>query len=424
MNFLANMTGNKHIKAIAPTLSKLSMGEKMNLLRGKASQDTINKVFKEAPPEQLAKIARNFDNSPSSVNIMKEMAKKIDLKDEGDRNKLTYLAQQANMKDDDIKEILGNLGTNINANKKVSINDISEIIQKHGEPIKDNENTEPKIKINDIDAPNIRDSDIATKLRDMKRTIRKTEKGYKLSQDDKEKFDRTVDELKNTDNGNEDKDEIDKYLNNISDLTNKIKNDATEIIVEFNNINHPDTYNTVNNNNIDCSEQNGNGFKERNHNKFGIKDIDPKYKEKFNMITVVFQEQHKSDNIFNNNKSNCKVYFNGELKSDKLSNTNSIENDEIKNFKSRVMKSNLSKLHINPSKINGKIIQQTLGDRITKIAPLQMSDLTYYNYALNNAEIKNLYKNGFNKYDASFKKRISKSYQKGFNDINSEVHAI
>ena len=204
----------------------------------------------------------------------------------------------------------------------------------------------------------------------------------------------------------------------------KIKNDAKEIIVEFNNINHPDTYNSIASKTIDCSQQNGNGFKERNHNKFGIKDIDSKYQEKFNMITVVFQEQSKSDDIFNNNKSNCKVYFNGELKSDKLSNTNSIENDEIKNFKSRVMKSNLSKLHINPSKINGKIIQQTLGDRITKIAPLQMSDLTYYNYALNNAEIKNLYKNGFNKYDASFKKRISKSYQKGFNDINSEVHAI
>ena len=80
MNYLANMTGNKHIKAIAPVLSKLSMGEKMNLLRGKASQDTITKVFKEAPQEQLAKIAKNFDNSPSSVNMMKELAKKIDLK--------------------------------------------------------------------------------------------------------------------------------------------------------------------------------------------------------------------------------------------------------------------------------------------------------------------------------------------------------
>lgn len=236
MNYLANMTGNKHIKAIAPVLSKLSMGEKMNLLRGKASQDTITKVFKEAPQEQLAKIAKNFDNSPSSVNMMKELAKKIDLKDEVDRNKLTYLAKQANMKDDDIKEILGNLGTNTNANKKVSINDISEIIQKHGEPIKDtednekSEDTEPKKKIKDIDTPYIRDTDIATKLRDITRTIKKSEKGYKISQDDKEKFDRTVDELKNTDNGNEDKDEIDKYLNNISDLTNKIKNDANDLI--------------------------------------------------------------------------------------------------------------------------------------------------------------------------------------------------
>ena len=200
----------------------------------------------------------------------------------------------------------------------------------------------------------------------------------------------------------------------------KIKNDASEIIVEFNNINHPETYNSIGDKTIDCE----NNFELRNHNKFGIKGIDSKYKEKFNMITVVFQEQSKSDNIFNNNKSNCKVYFNGELKADKLSNTNSIEDITINNFKSRVMKSNLSKLHINPKNINDNIPEQTLPDRITKISPLQMSDLTYYNYALTNTEIKRLYNNGFNKYDASFKKRISKSYEKGFNNKNADVTAI
>ena len=202
----------------------------------------------------------------------------------------------------------------------------------------------------------------------------------------------------------------------------KIKNDATEIIVEFNNINHPDTYNSMGTDIIDCKKTED--YNKRNYNKFGIKEIDAKYQEKFNMITVVFQEQSKSDDIFNNNKSNCKVYFNGELRSDKLSNTNSLENDEIKNFKSRVMKSNLSKLHINPSVINGTISQQVLSDGITNISPLQMADLTYYNYALNNTEIKNLYKNGFNKYNASIKKRISKSYEKGFNDKNNEVLPI
>lgn len=203
----------------------------------------------------------------------------------------------------------------------------------------------------------------------------------------------------------------------------KIKNDATEIIVEYNNINHPETYNSTANKRIDCT--NTDNYEKRNHNKFGIKDIDVNnYKDKFNMITVVFQEQPKNENVFNNNKSNCRVYFNGELKADKLSNTNSIENDEISNFKSRVMKSNLSKLHINPSVINDTIGTHLLSDNITKIAPLQMSDLTYYNYALTNSEIKRLYSNGFNKYDASFSKRISKSYTKGFNSKDYSMNPI
>jgi hypothetical protein len=203
----------------------------------------------------------------------------------------------------------------------------------------------------------------------------------------------------------------------------KIKNDCTEIIVEFNNINHPDTYNSTGAKTIYCETDEG--YNDRNHNKFGIKNIDvDKYKEKFNMITVVFQENPKIDNIFNNNKSNCKVYLNGDLKSDKLSNTNSIEDAEIKNFKSRAMRSNLSKLHINPKKINGSIPKQTLDDKITEISPLQMADLTYYNYALTTSEIKRLYKNGFNKYNATIKKKISKSYEKGYNNASYTVEAI
>ena len=149
----------------------------------------------------------------------------------------------------------------------------------------------------------------------------------------------------------------------------KIKNDCTEIIVEYNNINHPDTYNSTGAQTINC--ENPDEFKKRNYNKFGIKNIDvDKYKDKFNMVTIVFQEQPKIENIFNNNKSNCKVYFNGDLISDKLSNTNSIEEDQITNFKSRAMRSNLSKLHINPKNINGNIDKVTLDDKITNISPL------------------------------------------------------
>ena len=203
----------------------------------------------------------------------------------------------------------------------------------------------------------------------------------------------------------------------------KIKNDCTEIIVEYNNINHPDTYNSTGAESIDC--ENSDQFNKRNYNKFGIKNIDvDKYKDKFNMVTIVFQEQPKIENIFNNNKSNCKVYLNGDLISDKLSNTNSIEEAEITNFKSRAMRSNLSKLHINPDKINGNISKIKLDDGITDISPLQMADLTYYNYALKISEIKSLYNSGFNKYSASIKKLISKSFEKGYNNENYKIEAI
>ena len=202
----------------------------------------------------------------------------------------------------------------------------------------------------------------------------------------------------------------------------KIRNDAKEIVVEFNNINYPETYNATNNININCKNTDDLNYK-RNANKFGIKDIDVNnYKDKFNMVTVVFQEQAKSDNLFNSNKSNCKVYFNGELKADKLANTNSMNDDEINSFKSRVMKSNLSRLHINP-KDNQTISKVKLSDKITQVPALQMSDLTYYNYALTNADIKQLYKSGFNKYEATFKKIkiINKEFTKG---VNSDTYSI
>jgi hypothetical protein len=207
----------------------------------------------------------------------------------------------------------------------------------------------------------------------------------------------------------------------------KIRNDGKEIVVEYNNINYPETYNSIGTTPINCdalSLDTEGSIKDRSINKFGIKDIDIKnYSEKFNMVTVVFQEQSKNENVFNKNKLNCRVYFNGELKADKLSNTNSVEDDSINNFKSRVMRSNLSKLHINPSK-NQKVKPVKLSDDITEVSPLQMADLSYYNYALTNTEIKRLYNNGFNKYGASFKKLISKNYTKGFNNESYDLKPI
>jgi hypothetical protein len=211
----------------------------------------------------------------------------------------------------------------------------------------------------------------------------------------------------------------------------KIRNDASEIVVEYNNINFSETYNTNAiklscENDIDAAKDINN----RNKNKLGIKDINiDKYKQKFNMITIVFQEQPKNEHVFNKNNANCKVYFNGVLVGDRLAHTSAIENNsEYDKIKSRVMKSNLSKLRINPTNyinttnpfLNNELTTTTTtsatdsSNRI-KISPLQMADLSYFNYALTVKEIKALYNKGFNTNIVTYVSNISDNikFQKG-----------
>jgi len=209
----------------------------------------------------------------------------------------------------------------------------------------------------------------------------------------------------------------------------KIRNDAKDIIVEYNNINFPETYNT-NAIPLSCSPSGNanNDLNNRNKNKLGIKDIDvEKYKQKFNMITIVFQEQPKNEDIFNKNSANCKVYFNGVLIEDRLANTAAIESTSEYNkaLKSRVMKSNLSKLHINPNPNSKAFLNRDLKTRNTssvedsnkkiKISPLQMADLTYYNYALTVKEIKAIYNKGFNTNSVTYTTNVYDNvlFQKG-----------
>ena len=207
----------------------------------------------------------------------------------------------------------------------------------------------------------------------------------------------------------------------------KIRNDANEIIVEYNNINFPETYNSSAKS-LTCIDNDENTLINRNRNKFGIKNIDvDKNKKRYNMITIVFQENPQNENIINSNKANCRIYFNGDLVSDRVANINNNENVEINEFKSRVMKSNYSKLRINDHSLNLNIGTSPIVAKITdesglQDTPLKMADLTYYNYALNQMEINSLYKAGFNKYEAVLKNVNTDvdKYNKGFNSKNDK----
>lgn len=194
----------------------------------------------------------------------------------------------------------------------------------------------------------------------------------------------------------------------------KLRNDGKKLIIDYNNINYPTSYNSTANE-INCNNTNE-FLNQTNDNKFGFKEIDvDTYKKQFNMITIVFKEQPTSEQLFYKHNASCKIYFNKKLVSDRLANINNLEkNDNL--FKSRAMKSNFSKLHINPvndTPGNNSYNNLTLSDDITQAPPLQMADLTYFNYALNQAEINRLYDNGFNKYPAIIKKRKETILSKG-----------
>jgi hypothetical protein len=187
----------------------------------------------------------------------------------------------------------------------------------------------------------------------------------------------------------------------------KMNNNGKEIIIEYNNLNTPDTFNSTAVP-INCTVNNS---YDTNKNKLGIKNIDTKmYNKVYNMITVVMQESPNNEDVLFQNRTNCKVYFNGSLISDRSTYNNDIINDANPVRTSTAMKKNIGNLYINPkthfvdSKNNkylgattaGTIGELTESDGITKDVPLKMANLSYFNYALSIDEILVLYNKGFN----------------------------
>ena len=105
------------------------------------------------------------------------------------------------------------------------------------------------------------------------------------------------------------------------------------------------------------------------------------------MFTVVLKETTPENDILNKFKTICKIYLNDILMLDRVVEGpyNGLEYDSIDISGTAAMKHNKGPLYLNP------------GIQTTTNQTLQMADLTYYNYALESNDIKNIFNNGFNK---------------------------
>ena len=160
------------------------------------------------------------------------------------------------------------------------------------------------------------------------------------------------------------------------------------IIVEFNSIQEPDVFHSgANTGDKNCT---GTNMVTRDNNLIGIKDLANRQdlRDQWNMITVVVSETSPEDDVFvSSNQAVVKLYLNGYAYLNK--------DGELVD-KSTAMKTNNSDLHIGTDKksSHNNVLPQGNPPNTTNVG---ISDLTYFNYALEDTEIINLFKGGCNK---------------------------
>ena len=160
------------------------------------------------------------------------------------------------------------------------------------------------------------------------------------------------------------------------------------IVVEFNSIEKPDVFHEgANTGDKNCSG----GMVTKDANLIGIKDLATRTDllEQWNMITIVVSETSPDDNVFvSSNQALVKLYLNGYAY---LNKDGQLEN------KSTAMKTNNSDLHLGFSGNGNTSIYTGSGAVANESTKVAISDLTYFNYVLEDKEIIDLFKKGCNK---------------------------
>lgn len=198
----------------------------------------------------------------------------------------------------------------------------------------------------------------------------------------------------------------------------KLNNNGKELVVEYNNLNNPDSFHSSAVKLI-CSDIK-NKMYGTNVNKLGIKNINTDmYNKTWNMITIVLQESPSNEEKLFTNRTNCKIYFNSTLISDRSTFNNDVLNINNETGISTAMKNNIGNLYINPKQniidaytndfpidsspstyeqnLISKIENIIEDDGITKDSPIKMANMSYFNYALTDNQILELYNKGFDK---------------------------
>lgn len=172
-----------------------------------------------------------------------------------------------------------------------------------------------------------------------------------------------------------------------------LNNDKNAIVVEANNIYNPDSYKNRANSSKSCLSIDSSNWMNKNDNLIGVYDLD--FDKRWFMVTIIMKEVADSNNILMKNRASCKMYINSMIVLDTKMETYYQDTPYSATFKN-----NKSPLLVNPSFSSFKQkFQNIYGNhsKINKAEIIKMADLFYFNYALTEPEITQLYSNGFSK---------------------------
>jgi hypothetical protein len=190
----------------------------------------------------------------------------------------------------------------------------------------------------------------------------------------------------------------------------RLSNDGKNLAVDYNNILSPESYQN-NSKYQNCRDvSNNHEWWQRNRNMIGIYDIE--FSSKWFMVTVVMKEVADNNNILTKNRAICRLYINGLLVFENKVETIYGSNQDIY---SATFKNNNSPLYVNPSFIIKESADAGANTKRHNNIPyfdfrnatlknsqnpidvsgiVKLGDLKYYNYALDNDSINQLFRKG------------------------------
>lgn len=174
----------------------------------------------------------------------------------------------------------------------------------------------------------------------------------------------------------------------------KLERGGKVLTVEFNTMASPDAVHEQSRNTCNDDSRSWNAM---NAHKLAIYTDNTtessNFNEKWFMVTVVLNDTTPNDPLPLRNKVRCRIYINGNLELDRYV-------DDGLGMPSSVstLRRNTGNLYVGPQvKVDNTNNTQTFTGGITNSKKLLMADLTYYNYAVSEDEIKSFFSKGFTK---------------------------